>query len=129
MLYVSLFALFAFSSEYYRMLMSAYATGINLVLGRVGYRLLDVGMILAYALTTDDPIKASTIFVIVSFCQILSGSFMRFFPRAVQLAAEGHVTVNRIEVQNLNFNLIDHCFEVCFAIAFKYCVSYTVYMR
>ncbi|XP_071820673.1 ATP-binding cassette sub-family C member 4-like isoform X2 [Apostichopus japonicus] len=85
------------NSEYYRMLMSAYATGINLVLGRVGYRLLDVGMILAYTLTTDDPIKASTIFVIVSFCQILSGSFMRFFPRAVQLAAEGHVTVKRIE--------------------------------
>ncbi|PIK60384.1 putative multidrug resistance-associated protein 4 isoform X3 [Apostichopus japonicus] len=85
------------NSEYYRMLMSAYATGINLVLGRVGYRLLDVGMILAYTLTTDNPIKASTIFVIVSFCQILSGSFMRFFPRAVQLAAEGHVTVNRIE--------------------------------
>lgn len=80
------------------MLMSGYATGINLALGRVGYRLLAAFMIVTYALTTDDPIKASTMFVIISYCQILSGSFMRFFPRAIQLAAEGHVAVNRIEV-------------------------------
>lgn len=84
-------------SEIRKVLIGSYAVGINLVLGRVGYRLLDVGMILAYVFTTKQPIRASTMFVIVSFCRVLSNSFMRFFPRAIQLAAECHVTVKRVE--------------------------------
>lgn len=84
-------------SEVAKIITASYAIGTNLLLSLFGNRLLDVGMIITYALTTEETISASTIFVVVSFCRTLSGSFMRFFPRAMQMASECLVAIDRVE--------------------------------
>ncbi|XP_071820242.1 ATP-binding cassette sub-family C member 4-like [Apostichopus japonicus] len=83
--------------EIAKMITASYPIGTNLLLGLYGNRLLDVGMVITYALTTNEPIRASTIFVVVSLCRVISFSFMRRIPRAIQLSSECLVAVERIE--------------------------------
>lgn len=85
--------------EIAKMITASYPIGTNLLLGLYGNRLLDVSMVITYALTTNEPIRASTIFVVVSLCRVISFSFMRRIPRAIQLSSECLVAVERIEVR------------------------------
>ncbi|XP_071820241.1 ATP-binding cassette sub-family C member 4-like isoform X2 [Apostichopus japonicus] len=84
-------------SEIAKVITASYPIGTNLLLSLYGNRLLDVGMIITYALTTTEPISASTVFVVVSFCRTLTSSFMRRFPQAIQLSSECWVATDRIE--------------------------------
>ncbi|XP_022111266.1 multidrug resistance-associated protein 4-like [Acanthaster planci] len=83
-------------AEMSKIIQASYAVGVNLILSIYGNRLLDVCMISTYALTAPR-IYVSTVFVVVSYCATLRGSFLRHFPRAVQLRSECLVSIKRIQ--------------------------------
>nr|XP_054769963.1 ATP-binding cassette sub-family C member 4-like isoform X1 [Lytechinus pictus] len=83
--------------EIQKIVTASYPLAVNVTLGLFGNRLLDVGMVIVYALTTKDMIQTATVFAIISFCNALRTSFLRMFPRAIQFRSECTVSLNRIE--------------------------------
>ncbi|XP_030831926.1 multidrug resistance-associated protein 4 isoform X1 [Strongylocentrotus purpuratus] len=84
------------SLEIRKIVTASYPLAVNVTLALFGNRLLDVGMIIVYTLTTDT-IETATIFAIIAFCNALRTSFLRMFPRAIQFRSECTVSLNRIE--------------------------------
>ena len=91
-----------YRSEVARILMTSYPLVFNMTLYCYGNRLLDVLMVVTYALTTDN-FRTSTFFVVLSFCTVLRQVFMRRFPQAIQLIHECRVAMARIEVIYVTF--------------------------
>ncbi|XP_071508424.1 ATP-binding cassette sub-family C member 4-like [Diadema antillarum] len=84
------------SNEVKKIINASYPLAFNVTLGLFGNRLLDVGMVIFYALTSDT-IRTASIFAIVSYCNSLRVSFMRMFPRSIQFRSECLVSLGRIE--------------------------------
>ena len=84
--------------EIAKLIEASYPLGLNTTLTSFGHRLIDVGMIIFYALAADDGIEAAKIFTVVSFCTTMKKSFMVFLPLSMKLLSECRVTINRIEV-------------------------------
>ncbi|XP_033642849.1 multidrug resistance-associated protein 4-like [Asterias rubens] len=83
-------------SEVRKIIQASYPLGVNLMLSVYGNRLIDVCMIVTYAFIATE-IRVSTIFVVVTYCLTLRSSFMRFFPRGIQLRSECLVSIKRIQ--------------------------------
>ncbi|XP_038063976.1 multidrug resistance-associated protein 4-like [Patiria miniata] len=83
-------------AEIRKIIQASYPMGINLLLSIYGNRLLDVCMIITYAFTATN-IRVSTVFVVVTYCATLRGSFFRFFLRAIQMRSECLVSIKRIQ--------------------------------
>ena len=92
-------------SETAKILKATYPLAFNMTLAIFGNRLFDVCMIITYTLTTSE-IKASTIFVVISLCNTLRGSFGRFFPQALQLYQEN----TNFAQKNTGRSLCSWCF-------------------
>ncbi|XP_072179855.1 ATP-binding cassette sub-family C member 4-like [Diadema setosum] len=82
--------------EVQKIINASYPMALNVTLGVFGNRLMDIGMIVMYCLTTDE-IHAASIIVIISYCNALKFTFMRMFPRAIQFGSESLVSLSRIQ--------------------------------
>ncbi|XP_070582140.1 ATP-binding cassette sub-family C member 4-like [Ptychodera flava] len=83
-------------SEIAKVMAAAIPRSINLTVGLVGNRALDLAMLVAYSLSTDY-MRASTMYLIVMYCSTLRGTFLRFYPKAMQMKSECTVSLKRIQ--------------------------------
>ncbi|XP_077986963.1 LOW QUALITY PROTEIN: ATP-binding cassette sub-family C member 4-like [Glandiceps talaboti] len=84
------------TSEIAKVVAATVPMSVNLTIGLVGNRALDLVLLASYAATTDY-MKASTMYIIIMYCSTLRGTFLRTYPRAVQVKNECTVSLNRIQ--------------------------------